>query len=171
MKGTTLLQRQHRRIEQMIDALDAERYLRGALLQELADDLAATMTMEEAIFYPAVREVLGGVVCYGDESHAQATRILQRIFAVERDDVAFRRELAELREHLHGHFEEEGQRVFPIVEQAFSPEELERLGQQMRQLHRAIVESDGEPTSSSIGRLSRADWYHFEMEASARETR
>src|SRR5207245_11461978 len=104
MKGTTLLQRQHRRVEQLIDTLEGERYLRAALRQELADDLAATMTMEEAIFYPAVREVLGAAMRYGDDDHAHATRALQRLFEAQADTPRFNSELDELRSLVREHF-------------------------------------------------------------------
>src|SRR5438128_2584388 len=126
MKGTTLLQRQHRRVEQLIDTLEGERYLRAALLQELADDLAATMTMEEAIFYPAVREVLGAAMRYGDDDHAHATRALQRLFEAQADTPRFNSELDELRSLVREHFVRE-ESVFPEVEGAFPAEELERL--------------------------------------------
>jgi iron-sulfur cluster repair protein YtfE (RIC family) len=166
MKGTTLLQRQHRRVEQLLDAIEGERYLRGALLRELADDLAATMTMEEAIFYPAVRDALGSGLApafYGDEDHAMATRGLQRLFEAENDADRFQDELVDLRRLVRGHFDLEERTVFPSVEQALSGEELERIGDQMRKLHRQIVEADGEERISSIGVPSRADWYGFDL--------
>ncbi len=166
MKGTTLLQRQHRRVEQLLDSLEGERYLRGALLRELADDLSATMTMEEAIFYPAVRGALGPMPPasrYGDDEHSGITRALQQLFDAEHDADRFARVLAVLRSLVRSHFLNEADAVFPAVEKAFASDELERLGEQMRILQRQIVEADGEESVSSIGRPSRADFYGFDL--------
>jgi hypothetical protein len=178
MKGTTLLERLHRRVEQLMDAVESERYVRSALLEELADDLSATLTLEEAIFYPAVSQALGATAPPSDD-HSEVARALQRLFESARppgettgetpgedeteDAARFRAELASLRLRLRARFEHEERVVFPAVEGALSRFDLEQLGEQMKRLRCAIVEADGEPTSSSIGRPSRADWYRFEL--------
>lgn len=166
MKGTTLLQRQHRRVMQLLDAVEDEHYVRGALLLDLADDLAATMMIEEAIFYPALRDMLGVPLGEADVDHANAARGLHRMFEAhhEGDAARFRSEVGALRALVSEHFEREETSLYPGVERAFSSEQLERLGDQMKKLHRAILEADGEESSSSIGRPSRADWYRFDLD-------
>src|SRR4051794_7978241 len=99
MKCTTLLRRQHHKVVQLLDAVADEHYVRGALLEELADDLSAMMTVEEALFYPALRQALGITLGYLEADHANATCALQRLFAAHEaeDRRRFREEVAALR--------------------------------------------------------------------------
>jgi len=169
MKCTTLLRRQYQTVIELLDAVEDERYVRGALLEELADDLAALMTGEEAIFYPAVRQAVGLTLGTLEADHARAACGMQRLFAAHEsgDRARFRAEVRALRALVAARFAEEERSMYPHAERAIAADELERLGEQMTRLSRAIVEADGDAVASSIGRPSRADWYRFDMAADA----
>lgn len=165
MKCTMFLRRQHHKVVQLLDAVEDEHYVRGALLEELADEFAAMMTIEEAIFYPAVREAMGVTLGYLEADHANVTFGLQRLFVAHEagDRSRFRTEVRTMRELVCARFLEEERSLYPRAERALAEPEQERLGENMARLVRSIVESDGDARTSSIGRPSRADWYRFEM--------
>jgi hypothetical protein len=169
MKCTMLLRRQHHKVVQLLGAVEDEHYVRGALLEELADEFAAMMTIEEAIFYPAVRQAMGLTLGYLEADHANVTFGLQRLFAAHEtgDRARFRAEVGALRTLVCARFEEEERSLYPRAEAAIAEGEQERLGDHMARLMRSIVESDGDARTSSIGRPSRADWYRFDMVESA----
>ena len=59
MKATTLVEHQHRNLEQLCDAVEGgSAGMRASLLPQLAGDLAAHIAMEEQLFYPAACEPL-----------------------------------------------------------------------------------------------------------------
>ena len=57
MKATALLQTQHRKVEATFAALESGTGELTVLLESLANDLVAHMTIEQRIFYPAVRRI------------------------------------------------------------------------------------------------------------------
>ena len=54
MKATTLLEQQHRNLQELCDVVEqGSASMRESLLPQLAGDLAAHLAMEERVFYPA----------------------------------------------------------------------------------------------------------------------
>jgi hypothetical protein len=159
MKATTLLLSQHRRVEQLLDAVERERYVRRSLLENLADDVSATLAMKEMILYPALASALDRPPQGGENDAIR--RALQGCFEAADDDVAFACALADLDDAIAARFLVEERDLFPRVEATVAADDLERLGAKMRRLYREIVEADGDARASSIGRPCRADWYGF----------
>jgi hypothetical protein len=91
MKGTTLLARQHTKVEALFTKLDkAREERREAIASELCDLLASHLTIEEQIFYPTVRQRLpprGKEILLGSyEEHAAARFALERLAATPPED-------------------------------------------------------------------------------------
>ena len=76
MKATSILIAQHRAIEALFGALAREtrRQARARTASRLAEELIAHMAGEEAIFYPAVRRVLGEDIGPGEGSGPRSSR-------------------------------------------------------------------------------------------------
>jgi hypothetical protein len=159
MKATALLASQHRRVRQLLAALEQERYVRRALLGDLADDLVATLELKEALFYP----IVGGALAeeWTDET-ARARAALRRCLDSAEDEAAFAPALEALKDTVASSFDSEERDLFPRVERGVAAAELEVLGERMLRLYREILEADGDERASTIGRPSRADWYLFE---------
>ncbi|MET0595137.1 MAG: hemerythrin domain-containing protein [Polyangiaceae bacterium] len=134
MKATTLLIRQHRKVEAIFKKLESGKGDAPELLRELADDLAAHMAIEQEIFYPAVRsiEIKEDVVAESFEEHAVAELALKRLLATSPNAPSFKAKVVTLKELIEHHVEEEEEELFPAVERKMKDEQLEELGKQMK---------------------------------------
>jgi len=137
MKATDLLKKQHvsvsKLFEELRDSEDAGE--KEALLEELADKLAAHATIEEKLFYPAVytgdlAEMLSEAV----EEHLSMKRLLVDLLALDPDDDSFDAKVKVLEEQKDHHVKEEEKELFPRVEKLMGHAELELLGARMHAL-------------------------------------
>jgi hemerythrin-like domain-containing protein len=130
MKATSLLEDQHRKVEALFEKLESGGADR-AVLEELANSLAAHMAIEQDIFYPAIKEVDSDLVNESFEEHSIAEVALKRLLATDSDDDSFEARVTALKELIEHHVEEEEEELFPAVEKALSAETLEKLGKVM----------------------------------------
>ncbi|HEX3594608.1 MAG TPA: hemerythrin domain-containing protein [Polyangiaceae bacterium] len=131
MKATSLLQEQHRHVEQLFDEL--EKGQDASLLRELANVLSAHMAIEQNIFYPAVREADPELIDESYQEHAMAELALKRLLAVEPRDPTFNARMTTLEDLILNHVDEEENQLFPSVERKMDAELLESLGDQLEQ--------------------------------------
>ena len=89
MNATSLLERQHRKVEALFKKLESGRSDPAPVLEELANSLAAHMAIEQDIFYPAIREVDSDMVNESYEEHSLAEVALKRLLATDPEDEAF----------------------------------------------------------------------------------
>ena len=71
MKATSLLEKQHRKVESLFKKLSGKS-ASTELVEELASNLAAHMAIEQDIFYPAVKDIDEELVSESFEEHALA---------------------------------------------------------------------------------------------------
>jgi hemerythrin superfamily protein len=138
MKATDLLEKQHRKVEDLFDKLEHAEDGRKELVRELADNLAAHMAIEQELFYPAVREVDAKLVAESFEEHALAEVGLRRLLVATTDD-AYKARVTALKELIEHHVEEEEKELFPEVEKALDDDKLEVLGEQMNERFEEVV--------------------------------
>ncbi|HZU83220.1 MAG TPA: hemerythrin domain-containing protein [Polyangiaceae bacterium] len=144
MKATTLLERQHRNLQQLCEAVErGSPSIRESLLPQLAGDLAAHIAVEEAIFYPAACEALreDGWMRSGRARHAQARSSLERTLDAAFDSDEFDRAIGELRVAVELHAEEQEEILFPQLERALDDAMMRRLAISMLTLYHAKVEA------------------------------
>jgi len=137
MKATTLLRQQHRKTLTALKKL--EKRHDGELLEEISNDLAGHMAIEQEIFYPFIRDLDEDMVLESYEEHALAELALRRLRATEPDSEAFSPRVTALRELLEHHIEEEQDDLFPKVEKKIGAAELNRLGQRMETRFEDVV--------------------------------
>ena len=152
-----LLTSQHRAVERMFEALGRERpgsaeYRR--LFDDLADALAVHTTIEEKIFYPAIKraeteEILEDSV----EEHLQAKRVLATLLETAPDGDATP-ELEELAGLVEEHVIEEEHELFPIVRRLTGVAELRELGRRMTALEEELRQ--GEPRTHVLEETEEA---------------
>jgi hemerythrin superfamily protein len=143
MQATDLLEQQHRKVEALFAKLegdDSQPAAKQELVEELANDLAAHMTIEQELFYPAVHEIDAKLVAESLEEHALAELGLRRLLAASSDD-AFKARVTALKELIQHHVKEEEHELFPEVEKAMDADKLEELGAQMKERFDAVVEA------------------------------
>jgi hemerythrin-like domain-containing protein len=131
MKATSLLENQHRKVEALLKKLETGVADHAAVLQELANSLAAHMAIEQDIFYPAIKRLNDDLVNESYEEHALAEVALKRLLATDPEDDEFRARAIALKDLLQHHVEEEEDELFPAVHQALDKEALEQLGHTM----------------------------------------
>ncbi len=144
MKATTLLERQHRNLQELCEAVErGSTSARQSLLPQLAGDLAAHIAVEEQLFYPAVSEALreDAWMAGGRARHEQARRSLERVLEVPVDGWEFAVAIGELRMVIELHAEEEEETLFPRLERALEPAALRELARAMMSLYHAKVEA------------------------------
>jgi hemerythrin superfamily protein len=140
MNATELLEKQHRKVEAIFSKLEDEEKLSDAkeLVEELANDLAAHMTIEQELFYPAVRAVDSELVAESFEEHALAEVALKRLLTSASPE-AFKARVTALKELIQHHVEEEEEELFPKVDKTLDDDKLEELGEQMETLFERVV--------------------------------
>jgi hemerythrin superfamily protein len=161
MKATAVLEAQHRRVESILDDLQAGNDP-SSLLPELANDLAAHMAIEQNIFYPAIHDVDPHLVEESFEEHAVAELALKRLLKTAPADSQFAARVSILRELIRLHVEEEEEELFPKVEQTMNAEQLEALGEKLEQAFVEVREEGfGALIPETFARTSADDALRF----------
>jgi iron-sulfur cluster repair protein YtfE (RIC family) len=140
MKATSLLEKQHRKVEGIFKKLEGGKGDAPALLRELADNLAAHMAIEQQIFYPAVRALDEDVISESFEEHAVAELALKRLLATPPTAPSFKAKVTTLKELIEHHVEEEEEELFPTVEKKVDDQELLELGKRMKTTFESALE-------------------------------
>lgn len=144
MKPTTLLERQHRNLQQLCETVErGSASMRESLLPQLAGDLVAHMAVEEQLFYPAACKALHEDEWMREvrETQAQAKQSLDRAFVVPPGGDEFTRTISELRHIVDSHAVSEEELIFPRLEQALDAGAQRDLSNAMMSLYHAKVEA------------------------------
>ncbi|HET6339372.1 MAG TPA: hemerythrin domain-containing protein [Polyangiales bacterium] len=141
MLATKLLEKQHRKVEEIFSKLEHGGPDVEELVTELANDLAAHMTIEQEIFYPAIQDVDRKQVFESYEEHALAEFALKRLIAADPASDEFQARVTALKELIEHHVKEEEKELFPEVEKALDEEKLKELGAQMQEQFDKVVKA------------------------------
>jgi iron-sulfur cluster repair protein YtfE (RIC family) len=144
MKATTLLERQHRNLQQLCEAVErGSASIRESLLPQLAGDLVAHIAVEEQVFYPAACAALHeeGWWRSGMSWHARARQSLDRALDAPLDGDEFEQAMGDLREAVELHAEEAEEMLFPQLERALDQGAMRQLGVSMMSLYHAKLEA------------------------------
>jgi len=135
MDAVDLLESQHRDVEDLFDRIQKAEDAsdeKGALFDELADNLAIHAAIEEHQFYPAVKHRrTEDILLESLEEHLAIKRVLADLLDTDIGDPTFNAKLTLLKETISHHVKEEESDLFPKVKKLFSEEELEALGEDM----------------------------------------
>jgi iron-sulfur cluster repair protein YtfE (RIC family) len=141
MKATSLLEHQHRKIEDLLKKLESGVVDHAAVLDELANSLAAHMAIEQDIFYPAIKRLSEDLVNESYEEHALAEVALKRLIGTDPEDDEFLARVTALKDLLQHHLQEEEDELFPCVAAALDRDALEQLGQTMQQRYATVLQA------------------------------
>lgn len=132
--ATDLLVHQHRLVEGLFERLESSSKGFDQTLRELADDLTAHISIEEQLFYPAVRKVNPPLILEGLEEHAMGRFALQRLLGTKASDKSLKARLKALKELMTNHHHEEERELFPAVRRRMPDAALDKLGTEMKAL-------------------------------------
>ncbi len=158
MDALMLLAADHNRVRGLFARFQAaEEEKDTATMMELAAkiivELEVHTTIEEEIFYPAIKEAseeIKDIVDEGIEEHHVADTLIGEIKALTPDDDAWAAKMKVLIENVEHHAEEEEQEMFPETRKAFDAATLEDLGMRLEARKAEL----GAPTAADKEHLS-----------------
>jgi hemerythrin-like domain-containing protein len=136
MNAIELLERQHREVEALFHDMERTKQddvqkLRQ-LCARLADTLTAHFEIEEQYFYPAAKVgELSEMVEQAAVEHFEAKKLVAQLMEAEPGSKEFFLTLAELKDAVINHVEEEEGEMLPAARKVLSREELSALGEDM----------------------------------------
>ncbi|HZN43490.1 MAG TPA: hemerythrin domain-containing protein [Actinomycetota bacterium] len=137
MDAITLLKDDHDRLKKLLNELDAttERGVktREQLLGRVKDELTVHESIEEEIFYPALKEhpKTKEITLEAYEEHHVVDMVMKEIEGLPFDDERWGAKFTVMKENIEHHIEEEEGQMFKQARQVFEEEELEALGERM----------------------------------------
>jgi len=138
MDAVKLLEEDHKKVKKMLSDLDSttERGVktREELFTKVKQELTVHESIEEEIFYPALKEhpKAKDLVLEAYEEHHVVDMVMAEIAEVPFDDETWGAKLTVMKENVEHHIEEEEDEMFKQARQVFSTEELEELGGRMQ---------------------------------------
>ncbi len=155
MKATELLKKQHKAVKKLFGELKKlEGAARRPVMEQISQDLAHHMAIEEEIFYPAVRELdtkqTDQMIPEAYEEHHVVKLVLAEIPRVDPEDERFEAKMTVLQELIEHHVEEEEDEMFTTAER-LGDGRLKTLGAQMEASHGTPRggDKDGRPSQPS----------------------
>ncbi len=107
----------------------------GELVADIFTELDRHTAIEERIFYPAVKEAGGEELAeqtgHSREEHHSVDLLMAEIRTLDPGDDAFTSKMKVLMESVEHHAGEEEKEMFPKVQELFSADELEELGERL----------------------------------------
>jgi hemerythrin-like domain-containing protein len=138
MDAISLLEEDHRKMKKLLSELESttERGVktREDLFATVKDELTVHETIEEEIFYPALKEhpKTKEIALEAYEEHHVVDMVMAEIEDVPHDDETWGAKFKVMKENIEHHIEEEENEMFKQARQVFEEGELEALGEQMR---------------------------------------
>ena len=135
----TLLTKDHRDVKKLFNTYqdladeEAPAEQRLAIAQEICEALTLHATVEEEIFYPALRETTDDAQDELDEAeveHASVKELVAQIKAMEPDEELYDAKVKVLGEYVDHHAKEEEREMFPKAKK--SGIDLDEIGQQIK---------------------------------------
>lgn len=143
MDAIVLLKNDHKAVEKLFKEFEkaaksgkADPKAKAALVAEIIQELTTHTYIEEAIFYPAVREGApdtGDDVLESFEEHHMVVWMLSELGGLDPADETYDAKMRVLMENVRHHVGEEEQDLFPKVREAIGRKVLQQLGEQMEQ--------------------------------------
>jgi hypothetical protein len=143
MKATDLLKKQHKEVKALFKKVENTENgrERRRLMDEIATALEGHTTIEEEIFYPAVRgletQKAEEMVMEAFEEHHVVKLVLAELPQVDPEDERFEAKMTVLSELVEHHADEEEEEMFKAA-QKLGKDELESLGERMEERFEAL---------------------------------
>jgi len=144
MNALTLLEKDHRKVKQLLARLETTTIrgvkTRTSLFTRLKSELTAHEDVEETIFYPALRNHPRAkqLVLESYEEHDVVDRLIGQLTGLPVQHETWGPKAKVMQENLEHHIEEEEGPLFTNARQVFSRRELADLGQKMADRKRDI---------------------------------
>jgi hemerythrin-like domain-containing protein len=137
MDALTLLKDDHEKVKKLLTELDSttERAVktREELFTKVKKELEVHESIEEEIFYPALKEhpKAKELVLEAYEEHNVVDMVMAEISSVPFEDETWGAKLTVMKENVEHHIDEEESEMFKQARQVFDKDELSELGARM----------------------------------------
>lgn len=135
MNALDLLIEDHEKVSALFEEVKAteDEEKHKQLFEQIKTELEMHTHIEETILYPRFREheELKDMVLEAFEEHKQVKTLIREIQNLADGSERFDAKLKVMGENVDHHVEEEESEMFPKVEELYSEEQLEELGQQL----------------------------------------
>jgi hemerythrin superfamily protein len=151
MDAIQLLKDDHRTVEDVFGryekAGDGAYQEKRHLVDRMVKELSVHASIEEEIFYPATREARGEteeMVKEAYEEHAKTKQTLMQLETMDPEAPQFDQLVRTLMADVRHHVEEEEGEMFPKVQQALPKEQLQDLGERMKEAKKSAPQTPSE---------------------------
>src|SRR5262245_52457404 len=137
LRATTLLKKDHRVVSGLFWALQQTTVasVRKTIFDQIQNQLDFHTTIEEEVFYPAVRNLYTGnsqaQVEEAQQEHQRIRSLCNQVASIDPNSYMFMSKANELKETIEQHVEEEENEMFPLAQHMMSTDELYNLGRRM----------------------------------------
>jgi hemerythrin-like domain-containing protein len=141
-----MLKQDHRKVKDLFAEYEsagenATRKKQG-IAEKVFTELEVHSSLEEEIFYPAVRdngdEEGARLVAEATEEHRLVKILIDELRGLDADDEQFEAKFKVLSENVEHHADEEEREMFPVAREALG-ERIDRIGQEMHQRKQELV--------------------------------
>jgi hemerythrin-like domain-containing protein len=145
MDAIQLLKEDHDKVKKILEDLDTTTdrgvKTREELFTKIKRELEVHESIEEEIFYPALKEhpKAKDLVLEAYEEHHVVDVVMGEIADLPFDDETWGAKCTVMKENVEHHIEEEEYEMFKQARQVFSKEELEELGARMQARKEALL--------------------------------
>lgn len=139
MNAFSLLKADHEKVAGMLETIGGttERAVKGRdeLFTKLKQELDLHAMIEEEIFYPVLEEAdeTRDITLEAYEEHRLVKQLLNELEAEPKDTEEWTAKFTVLKENIEHHVEEEEGEMFKKARQVLSEEEIESLGERLRE--------------------------------------
>lgn len=140
MNPFNLLKEDHKKAKDLFkeweDCGDRAVQKRKAISEKVFEELEIHTTIEEEIFYPALRdsgeEELEKLLNEAFEEHSVVKELIAEMQALDSEDETFQAKFTVMSENVKHHIEEEENELFPLAKKALK-ENSEEVGEEMKE--------------------------------------
>jgi hemerythrin-like domain-containing protein len=151
MDAIAMLKADHDKVKELLSRLDSttERGVktREELFATIKGELTVHETIEEEIFYPALKEhpKAKDLVLEAYEEHHVVDTVMAELEGLDVSDETWGAKATVMKENVEHHIEEEEGEMFKQARQVFDRQELEDLGARMAERKAAVQQELGVP--------------------------
>jgi len=137
MNATDFLKKQHKAVMGLFKKVEKTEDTRNRkqLMEEIVANLKVHTTIEEEIFYPAVKDIgtdkAEDMILEANEEHHVVDLVLAELPKVDPAADTFEAKMTVLRELIEHHVEEEQDEMFPMAEKKLGKERIAELGKRL----------------------------------------
>lgn len=154
MDAIELLEGQHRQVDELFERFEeADDGERRRIVGDVIRQLRIHTSIEEEIFYPAIRDRIASRdddLLEAYEEHHAVELLTDELDGMSPDDERFKAKATVVKELVQHHVEEEEEELFPEVRETLSQDELAELGDRLEARYQELAAAADDVTKDEL---------------------